>query len=66
MSVSKAKNATDETVINKKVIYSTEHFTEMNITKTKAKEKTFTDLILGTGENNKDTTKTKGKTTPTT
>ena len=38
----------------------------MNITKTNAKEETFTNLILGTEENNKDTTETHGKTTPTT
>ena len=38
----------------------------MNITETKAKEETFTDLILGTEESNKDTTETQVKTTPST
>ena len=55
-----------ETLINKKTIYSTEHITKMNITETKAKEETFTDLILGTEESNKDTTETQVKKTPST
>ena len=38
----------------------------MNITETKTKEETFTDLILGTEESNKDTIETQGKATPTT
>ena len=38
----------------------------MKITETKTKEETFTDLILGMEESNKDTTETQGKTTPTT
>ena len=38
----------------------------MYITETKSKEQAFTDLILGTEENNKDTTETQGKTTVTT
>ena len=55
-----------ETLINKKTIFSTEHIIGMNITETKTKEQTFTDLILGTEEINKDTTETQGKTTLTT
>ena len=39
-------------MINKKIIYSTEHITEINIPESKSKE-TFTYLILGTEENNK-------------
>ena len=66
MPVSKPKHADDRDPINKKIIYSTEHVTGMNITEIKTKEETFTDLILVTGENNKDTTETHGKTTPTT
>ena len=46
-----------------KKIFSTEHIIRMNITKTQTKEQTFTDLILGAEENNKDTTETQGKTT---
>ena len=38
----------------------------MNITETNTKEETFTNLTLDTEENNKDTTETQGKTTPTT
>ena len=38
----------------------------MNITETKTKEETFTDLILATEENNKNTAETQGKATPTT
>ena len=38
----------------------------MNIIETKRKEQTFTDLILGTEEFNKDTNETQGKTTLTT
>ena len=41
-----------------KITSSTEHIVRMNITETKIKEETFTDLILGTEENNKDTTET--------
>ena len=52
-----------ETLINKKIIYSTEHITEINITETKTKEEIFAGLILGTEESNKDTTETEGKTT---
>ena len=33
----------------------------MNIIETKTKEQTFTDLILGMKENNKDTTEIQGK-----
>ena len=35
----------------------------MNITETKTKEETFTDLIMGTEESNKYTTDIQGKTT---
>ena len=35
----------------------------MNITETKTKEQRVTDLILGTGEINKDTTEIQAKTT---
>ena len=38
----------------------------MNITETKTKEQTFTDLILSTEEINNDTTENQGKTTLTT
>ena len=55
-----------ETRKTKKIIFSTEHIIGMNITKTQTKEQTFTDLILGAEENNKDTTETQGKTTLTT
>ena len=37
----------------------------MRRTETKTKEETFTDLILGTEESNKDTIETQGKTIPT-
>ena len=49
-----------ETLINKKAIFSTEHIMGMDITETKTKEQTFTDLILGTEETNKDATETQG------
>ena len=62
MSVSKPKHAGVRDLINKKIIYSTKHITEMNITETKTKEETFTDLIMGTTESNKYTTETEGKT----
>ena len=55
-----------ETVIKEKIIYSTERITEMNITETKTKGETFTDLILGTEESNMYITETQGKTTSTT
>ena len=42
------------------------HIIGMNITKTKTKEQTFTDLILGLEEINKNTAETQGKTTLTT
>ena len=54
-----------ETLIKKKIIYSTEHNTELNLMKTKTKEATFSDLILGTEESNNDTTEAHGKKTPT-
>ena len=66
MSVSKPKHAGVRDLINKKIIYSTKHITEMNITETKTKEETFTDLILDTEESNKDTTENQDKATPTT
>ena len=37
----------------------------MNIAEAKTKRETFTDLMLGTEENNRDTTETRGKTSPT-
>ena len=46
-----------ETLINKKIIYSNEHITEMNTTETETNEKTYTDLIMSTKESNKYTTK---------
>ena len=66
MSVSKPKHAGVRDLINKKIIYSTEHITEMNISETKTKEETFTDLILDTAESSKDTTENQDKATPTT
>ena len=67
MAVSKSKQALSETLINKKIIYSTKDITEMSITETKTKEEIFsTDLILGTEESNKDTTETQNKATGTT
>ena len=53
-------------IINKKIICSPEHFTDLNITETKTKEEIFTHLTLGTENSYKYTTKTKGKTTSTT
>ena len=47
-----------ETLINKKIIYSNKHITEINITETETNEKTYTDLIMGTKESNKHTTET--------
>ena len=38
----------------------------MNVTETKTKQETVTDLILGTEESHKATTEMQGKTTPTT
>ena len=60
-----------ETLINRNIIDRTNitsitniinNITEMNITETKTKEETFTDLIMGTAESNKYTTETEGKT----
>ena len=53
-----------ETVINKEIMYSTEHITEMAITKTKTMEEIITDLLLGMKESSKDTTETQDKTDP--
>ena len=50
-----------ETLINKKIIYSTEHITKINITETKTKQETFMDPILGTKESNKNTKETQSK-----
>ena len=50
-----------ETLINKKIIYSTEHITKINITETKTKEETFMDPILETKESNKNTKETQSK-----
>ena len=66
MSVSKPKHAGVRALINKKIRYSTEHITEMNLIETKTKEEAFTGLILGTKESNEYTTETQDKTTPTT
>ena len=52
-----------ETLINKKMIFSTKHIIEINISKTKTKDQTFTDLILDTKEINNETRETKGKIT---
>ena len=52
-----------ETLINKKMIFSTKHIIEINISKTKTKDQTFTDLILGKKEINNETRETKGKIT---
>ena len=66
MAVSKSRQALSETLINKKIIYSTKDITEMSITETITKEEIFsTDLILGTEESNKDTTETQNKATGT-
>ena len=54
-----------ETLVNKKIIYSTKHITKMIITETKTKEKTFTDPMLGSKESNKYAVETQGKTTST-
>ena len=43
-----------ETLISKEIIYSIEHITEMNITQIKTIEKTFTDVLLGPDESNKE------------
>ena len=47
-----------ETLINKKIIYSNKHITEIDVTETETNEKTYTDLIMGTKESNKHTTET--------
>ena len=52
-----------ETLINKKNIYRTKYIIGMNITKTNTKEETFTNVLLGKEENNKDATETQGKIT---
>ena len=57
-----------ETLINRNIINrinitNITNITEMNITKTKTKEETFTDLIMGIEESNKYTTEIQGKTT---
>ena len=52
-----------ETLINKKMIFSTKHIIEINISKTKTKDQTFTDLILDTKEINNETREIKGKIT---
>ena len=53
-----------ETLINKKIIYSTKHITEMAITKTKTMEEIIADLLLGMKESSKDTIETQDKTDP--
>ena len=47
-----------ETLINKKIIYSNKHISEIDVTETETNEKTYTDLIMGTKESNKHTTET--------
>ena len=53
-----------EILINKKIVYSTEHFIEMAITETKTKEETITDLMLDIEESSKDKAETQDKTIP--
>ena len=53
-----------ETLINKKIIYSTKHITEIAITKTKTMEEIITDLLLSMKESNKDIIETQDKTDP--
>ena len=53
-----------EILINKKIVYSIEHLSEMTITETKTIEETITDLIVDMEESSKDTTETQGKTIP--
>ena len=53
-----------ETLINKEIIYSTKHITEMAITKTKTMEEIITDLLLSMKESNKDIIETQDKTDP--
>ena len=69
MSMSIPQQGVSETLINKKIKYSTEHITEMTKTITRQKDKNNRrnnyDLILGMEESNKDTTKKQDKTTPT-
>ena len=62
-SVNQNMGVVTETLINKKYIYRTKYIIGMNITKTNTKEETFTNVLLGKEENNKDTTETQGKTT---
>ena len=50
-----------EALINKKIIYSTKHITEMSITQAETIEETIADLILGMEESNKDTTESQAK-----
>ena len=52
-----------EILINKKIVYSTEHFIEMAITETKTEE-TITDLMLDIEESSKDKAETQDKTIP--
>ena len=64
MSVSKPKHGGGDRDPNKqKNIYRTKYIIGMNITKTNTKEETFTNVLLGKEENNKDATETQGKTT---
>ena len=53
-----------EILINKKIVYSTEHFIEMAITETKTIEETITDLMLDIEESSKDKAETQDKTIP--
>ena len=62
-SVNQNMGVVTETLINKKNIYRTKYIIGMNITKTNTKEETFTNVLLGKEENNKDATETQGKTT---
>ena len=66
MLVSKPKHAGDrdpnkqENNIEYRIYYRNEY------NRYKYKKRTFTNLLLGMEQNNKDTTETQGKTTPTT
>ena len=53
-----------EILINKKIVYSTEHFIEMAITETKTIEETITDLMLDIEESSKDKAESQDKTIP--
>ena len=66
MPVSKPKHAGDRDPNKQEnnIEYRTHYRNEYN--RYKYKKRTFTNLILGMEQNNKDTIETQGKTTPTT